>query len=455
MYSWRPASTGSAAIVVLLFYSVNASALIFEPGVSGGMKYSDNAALTANNKEDEWIFTSSVRGSVKETGGPLTVDAASSLSFVNYRNNTFSDQYYFNLDMASDWTLLKNRLNLNMRDSFVQRKVDSIEAVTPDNLQDTNVFSIGPEVIFPITSLQRLSLKPEYRNFYYEETDAENQQYAFTANWNYQLFSQAKIGVSGNATKVDFDDEKTNPNYTSRNASVTASFRQARSDYSINLGVTNVDRDRFGNQEGSTGSFNWLLNLTRRSSVRTFIASELTDTGINTLNALTAPGRGDVNDVQVSGDVFRNNTARAEYIRTDSTLNSNLWVELRNLDYKETLEDREIISTGISLRYQVSALFSTGFNGTYIRTRQTDIKRRDNEYAVSGSIEYRLSRKLRTLFNIRLQNKDSTSRGAEYKEFSTFISLVYGIGGAYPSRIGVRNPVSSRQAESQSRFVSR
>ena len=85
------------------------------------------------------------------------------------------------------------------------------------------------------------------------------------------------VGLDGGVTSVDYDDEQRNPNYIASNIHFVVSARRARSDFDINLGATNINRDRFESQSGFTGNLSWLVRLTRHSQVRTYTASELTD----------------------------------------------------------------------------------------------------------------------------------------------------------------------------------
>ena len=113
--------------------------------------------------------------------------------------------------------------------------------------------------------------------------------------------------------------------------------RRARSDFDINLGATNINRDRFENQSGFTGNLSWLVRLTRHLQFRTYSASELTDSNNGLLNASVNPDDGDFSNEQISGDVLRNNIIRLEYLRQDTTLNSRLWGALRDDDYNVTI----------------------------------------------------------------------------------------------------------------------
>jgi len=321
--------------------------------------------------------------------------------------------------------------------SSAQRPIDSLDPDTPDNTQDTNVFTFGPEIRFPLSGRQTITLSPSYRNFYYEEEDTDNQQFSMNAGWFYQMYRLTRVGLDGGVTRVDYDDEQRNPNYTISNIHLVVAGRRARSEFDFNLGATNINRDEFESQNGFTGSLSWLLTLTGHSRLRSHIASELTDTNNGLLNASVSPEDGDFSNEQISGDVLRNNTVRLEYLRQDATLNSRLWGELRDLDYKESPDDREVQEVGVALDYSVTALLSSGLSLRYNRTKESDEDRTDHRYEVSGNIGYRLSPKLTSKLDLRYRKRDSTEDIDEYSEMSAFVSLVYGFGQvSRPGRSG-------------------
>jgi hypothetical protein len=288
-----------------------------------------------------------------------------------------------------------------------------------------------------LSGRHRLTVRPSYRNFYYEESDTDNQQYALQTTWIYRMYRTLNVGLGGGVTRVEYDDERRNPNYTSSNIHLELSGRRVRSEYNINLGATHIDREKTDNVEGFTGNLTWRVDLTGRSGVTAYVGSALRDTSVGLLNSEVRPEEGDFSNEQISGDVLRDSTIRVTYARKGATLNTDIWGELRELDYKESDQDRDIQSVGVDLDHRVSALVTSGIYANYSRVKETDVDRTDKRYRVGGRLSYRLARKLRTVLDIGYRKKDSTLETAEYTELSGLVSLVYGFGEVpRPSRGG-------------------
>lgn len=427
----------AALLTGMIFFSFTAFALDIEPGVGAGLEYSDNAALTSDDEQSDWIAVGYVGASIEADSGPLQARATTSLNYQNYTENTFSDKYYFRLGATTGWEMIKDRVDWQLQNYFTQRLVNSVDPDTPDNILNTNVFTFGPTILFSPSGSQTLTLRPLYRNFYYEGREFDNQQYTLLANWFYQTYPLTGVGLDGGVTRAEYDDQRRFPNYTISNIHFVVSGKRARSEYSIRLGATNTNRDRVDDQTGVTGNLTWLVRLAGHSQVRTYIASEIRDSNRGLLNASVNPNNGDFSNEQISGDVLRNSIIRFKYEWRDATLNSSLWGELRDLDYQETPNDREVQAVGAELNYPVTALLSSGVYGRYNRTELTDISRTDKRYVVGGNISYQLSRKLRSVIDFQYRNRDSTQSDLEYSEMSVFASLVYGYGRVTrPSRAG-------------------
>lgn len=434
MLTLRSRTLAKLVIGTCIFGAASTSYAVFDPGVGIGVQYTDNAGLTNDNEQDDIILIGYAGFSYDESTGPFSVNTVASLVYEEYTDNTFSDQYYWDVDANAVWDQIRNRLSWVAQNRFSQRKVDALTADTPDNNQDTNIFSFGPNLTVPLTGRQTMAFSPAYRRFYYEDTNTDNDEYSLTANWDYQLKPSIQIGLLGNVAKTEFDDQQRNPDLVSSSLQAVLNGTRASSQYQLAAGVDYVQRDNVDDQDGFRGSLDWMRNLTGISDIRLFLATRLTDASNDAFDANNNQNRGNLNNVQVNGDVFRDDIIRTQYSRNGSTLQSQLWVELRQLDYKESPNDREIIEVGLDLKRPVSPRVRAGVYGLYNRTEETDIDRTDDQYVAGGDLTFQMSAKLRALVNLQYQTKDSDNPLDEYDEFSGFIGLIYGFGNV--SRVG-------------------
>lgn len=423
----------STVYVGLLLFCSKTSALEFEPGIGGAIGYTDNIRLANDNPEDELIAVGYLGGRLQHDTGPVQADATASLNHLRYTKDTFADQRYFNLTATVDWEMVENQFDWFLQNYYGQRTINTVDLNTPNNIQDSNIFTLGANINYPVSDRQAFALRPEYRNFYYESSQADNQQYSLTASWNNQMYRLTNIGLSASLRAVDYEQpDIVDASFGSLYFVVTAN--RARSDLTFNIGYNGVRRDNGQKTSEPAGNLNWLINLTSLSSLRAFISTGLTDTSSANLYAVVDPGVGDPNNVQVTTDVIRNTGMSLGYYRVDRTLESSITGELRELNYSESLNDRRIKQLNASLNYPLTALLSGGLNARFRNTDLTDTDITQKRYAAGANITYQLSRSLRSQFDLFYRHEITSDLTRDYSAWSVYVNLVYGFGGpARPS----------------------
>ena len=376
--------SGLSLLAVLLAGSPVVIALEIVPSVGTGLLYTDNARLSANDEEKDLIVVGYVGAKIDENSGAFRLNAEADLIHLHYTRDTFGDQDYPGLRLTGGYEQVRDRLEWQVQNFFSQQLNDTDEGKTPDNIQNTNVFTFGPSIRFPISGRQTVTVKPQYRNFYYEDVGGNNQQYGLSASWLYGMYPTMGVSLNGSVTDVVYDDGDGDSDYTRSTAHAGLSGTRARSVYSLHLGGTHISPDKSDSTSGFSGNLSWLYNLTGHSSARAYFSSELTGTGNLLLNSQTNPDDGDFSNVQNSRDVVRNNIVRLTYRREDATLNTEVWGEFRDLNYDDDQRDREIRVIGADVGYRLTAALSTGLSGGYRWTEKTDSDRKDERYSISN-----------------------------------------------------------------------
>lgn len=418
----------------LCFFSQAGFAVFFEPGVGLGLEYTDNATLVGENKLEDVILVSYVGARLSEDEGALRYDASASLNNQNYTQGTYDNQQRFNLGGRADWAMIKERFNWFLSDYYGQIAVVSLNANTPDNLQNNNVFNFGADINVPITARQNFSLVPQVTQYYYSVLNTDNNQYSLTVNWSYQMFPLTNVGLNLSAKKVEYIEKdllgRSIDNITFTTMALVLSSQRLRSSFLTNLGTTTAKRENGEDFTGLTGYLNWLLDLTPRSKFETLVSSEITDAGSV---ATTIVG----GDAQIVADVIRSSVIYLVYSRKDASVNSSISTRYNKLEYSVNPLDRVTRDVDFQLGYPVTPLLSSEVYVNYKQTEELNTNRSDKRFIVGGNLRYELSRKLHGLFDIKYRTKESTLLIENYQEYTFFISLVYGFGDVQrPTRIG-------------------
>ncbi len=413
-----------SAGALLLGNMQQAFALQLDYGADLGVQYSNNVRLVPDNEEKDWITTAGVNAHLSQSMQRLKIDIDSALDYNYYLKNTFSDQRYFRLNGTADVELIKKVLTWKTEDHFTQAPISTIDAATPDNIQNINGFLTGPSLLLALSPRQSLAMNANYSNIDLESTNASQQRYSASADWKYQLYTQVSVGLGAAVGKTSFDNNLA-PDFTDTTYRAIMSITRGRFSYDVNAGVTRINRDGLTNEKGFNGNISLDAKLTRTSTLSAYFASSLTDTGQNFLQSQQNPNTGNFQNLQASSDVLRNNIVRISYIRAGAALNGQLWAEYRKDDYKVVQEDREVKNIGIAVNQRISSLLTSQLRLEYLATELTDINRDDRIMSVNGELEYHLSPSLSTRFGLGYNRKNANNKLFDYDELTGLISLVY------------------------------
>ena len=400
-----------------------------KPNAGLAMKYTNNSTKLADNPESDLLIISSVGASVDAASGSLQLEADTSLQYINYTHDTFTNQKYFNLSAMAAWEMLRDRLEWEIQDFFTQQPIDALSPDTPNNIQDSNVFVFGPNIYYRPSDRHLLTLSPQFRDFYYEIQNIDNQQNALDAIWTYQLAKALDVGFHGGINIVDYLNPQIIDN-TFRHIHLTITTTRPDYRYNANLGTTHVERDGSENVRGLTGNMQWSYDITQDKNLRAYIASELTDTNDGLLNSALNPDAGGISTEQISSEVLRNNVVRFSYLKNSAALSTNLWLETRKQIYEFVLLDRDAQQAGMEFTVPLSAVVSTGFNTAYTRIDLTDTGRKDNQFSFGWNLNYRFSRRLLATADLQYHEVDSSIAEMSYNEASILFSIVYGYDSA-------------------------
>lgn len=423
----------------------SAHAIQFEPGAGIGVEFTDNATLSPDNEKSDSVVATYVGASLVEKEGAFQYNANTSLARHTYLEDSFDDQTYFKLGAVANWEMIRNQLNWFVKDNFSQRPIQELTSNTPDNLQDSNTFTFGANVHFPISSIQSFTLVPQFRQNYFEKQKTDNTQLSLNSIWNYQLFRLTGVGFNLGFRNVDYTEVTTTGQSGSDTDFITAGLvfntQLRRSNFILDMGVTNVKRDNDASNSGFSGSgftgrAEWDADLTKTSKLRTFFSTELTDTSTVAFSA-ESPENSSVDNLEVNTDVVRNSLFHFTYLRDGATVNSRYWVESRKVRYSGNLLTRETQAVGLNFSSQITRLLSGKAYFKYNRTRQLETFRTDKRYTAGANLKYRLSRKMNAVFDAKFRKKNSNFPAEEYEEVSFFARLVYGFGDVdRPTRAG-------------------
>ena len=407
----------------LMTASPEAFALQANANGSLGVEYTDNATLAATDEVEDQIVSAQVGGSLTKTGGPATANADFSLSRQQYLNDTYGTRNYLSLGSSLNWEPLENRLIIDVQDHYSQTAIDNLAANVPSNRQNTNAFSLGAGLSYPLARRHSLSISPSFSDFRYSKSDTDNQQFDLSVGWFYQFRPTMQVSLSGGNSRVRYDSS-TNTDYDSNNVSLGVSGTTARAHYSASIGKTWVNRDALADNDSVSAGLSVDYDVSSRSTLQARLSQDITNSSTLFLGYAIDPATGNINNVQVSGESVLNRSMRVSYARKGTTVNTDVWTELRQLEYDSATPDRDVQEVGVRIGYSVSPMIHASLSGRFIRDDQTDADAQ-KRLSIGAGLGYQLSRRMGVNFGVNHQSRNSTATADEYDELRVSASLGY------------------------------
>ena len=395
-----------------------------------GMGHSDNIRRTSANEEDESIASAGLRFSVDRRTPRLQADAVGNFSYAEYLDNTYDSELLGNFAGNARFGFVPQRFEWVVADNFGQVLNDPFAPTTPDNRENINFFTTGPDLTAAFGSRTRMRLGARYSMTMYETSPLDTDSVSAELSLLRLLSAASTISLHGRAEQIEYDETALNADYDQYEAFGRLDAAGARTDLTLDLGYTKIERDAV---EDSEDGLLLRLEAARRvsaSSTATLTAGrEFSNSG----SAFSAEQGGGVIGLDAvpgrqTAQPFTNdhvtvgwNFARG---RTGFSLSA-AWSD-RTYEQADTL-DQTITSFGAQYRRDLSARTSLTFNAAY---SSGDFKTQGDYDDMNGRVAFawRLSSAVSLNATYAHFRRNGDTPAGDYTENQVWLSLAYGHG---------------------------
>jgi hypothetical protein len=207
----------------------------------------------------------------------LTTGLDTDLQFRQYSQEGLDDEQIGEVEAYADATIVPERFAWTFGDSFSQGRTDAFAAVGPENRQNINVFTSGPEVDLLFGRRVSLSLDGLYTARRHEETKAlDAKSRAYEAGVFRETGTTSRWGIVAMQNDVDYDNGLLS--YTIRGSAIRYERLLATGEVLAELGRNELQlgdtRD-----SGPRALLGWRRGIGSRSRLGLTATKEFTDTG--------------------------------------------------------------------------------------------------------------------------------------------------------------------------------
>lgn len=204
--------------------------------------FTDNIERVPFDEEDEFVHIPRFSLFLTEDTGRLTGQVNLSVERRFYQDDTFDDEDRNAVDLDLLWRVVDGRLNWVFENDLREQPINVRVNDRPDNLQQVNVFSTGPDFVFRLGRNVDGLLRARFTDTYAEETDRFNSERAQVgAGLERSLTENTKLRMTSTFSDVDFDEGPEEIDYISRAYYGTIEHLRRRDTFTMDLGWAEAD----------------------------------------------------------------------------------------------------------------------------------------------------------------------------------------------------------------------
>ncbi len=268
----------SAAAMVLLPCSGAIAANTWLYGVDAGVGETDNVTLVPNDKVSQTLAVADFDFNAKEQTRLLDLTATGNLSYIDYLQNAYHNQLLGRVDGNAQIAIVPERVTWTVQEDFGQTSIDPFTPTTPNNVEDVNYFSTGPNAHFRLSGTNFVDLSGRYARVQYETSPFNSNRLIGDVAFGHQLSAASSVSINADTERVLFSNTTLNTDFDRTNVFLSYQLQGARTDLSAELGGTRVEQSG-DSTNGSLATFQVNRKVSAASKLSFSAGRQLTDAG--------------------------------------------------------------------------------------------------------------------------------------------------------------------------------
>lgn len=389
------------------------------------LDYTSNAFLTVDNEESDIYQQLNAGISYHEQSTRLEADISTSVEYRNYQDNSFDDDTWLYIDADARWAIVRNRLFWVLTDSLSNEPIDErAPRDLPNNIQQTNVFSTGPSLVYEFHNKNRLNGDLRYMNSWSEETKEFNSDRLFAGlNWAYEIAAATDIGIGFSYVDVTFDDTSAEESNDYQKASLFGTWDRRLGEDSvlrIEAGATYVELE---NQQENTwhGLVDWRRTISRNSSVEAIFRHGLLDESESLIDTADSGGFS-----IIGPETYELSELSLHYALN---LTHSFWgvsASYETRDYvNDTGSDRDLFYLVLGWNQVLGRGWHSNVDIEFSREEYDIDGLKNNTLEILGGIEYQSTRHMTYRLAISWDQRNSNQVTEEYEDIGFNVMLLY------------------------------
>jgi len=395
-------------------------------GTDIGASWSDNIGRRAIDEESGALGQVGVQLGYNERTRRLNAIVDVNAAYQHYFDNTFSADVVGGVDARGALQVIPDRLQWVVQENFGQITSDPFSASTPDNRENINYFTTGPELALHLGSVTSLRLAGYFSDTTYEITNLDSQSYSGSASLRRELSGASTLSLNATGERMEFDNATVNADYDRYQAFLRYELRGARTTLGLDGGYTQID-DNVKKSDGVLARLTLSRKISAASSVSIGAGSQFSAAG--DLFRLDQQQRGvSLNSQSIIGttDAFESRFASLGWSFSRNRTSMGLSAQYEDESYQHaTTFDRTVTTLTAQLERQISQVTHLRIFANLEREDFSNRNFRDDELQAGLALEHQLGRTIGVRLQYDYFDRDSSSHDTDYQENRVSLSLTW------------------------------
>lgn len=397
-----------------------------------GYGFSDNVLRASTGEIDSDIITAGLNFLISEETENVFADIDGRVVHYDYASNLFEDETLalFNgqLQLRTD----DGRLAWTLEDNYGQQVVNVFEPIRPNNRENVNLFSTGPNVRLPIGQRNVIDLGVRYSDMSYEIRPQDNERHSATLQLIRQMTPNRNFALVLFGEEILYDDQVANIDLDRAQASGRFEVTSARTNLVVDAGWSSI-KTQFTESDGLLLDVSFNRQTSPFGNLGLQLGTRFSESG-NVFDLFQLTGNRGVGifgddataDIENTSDPFRLTYASLSYQVDRGRFDFGTGISWSDEEYENRVDlNREYTSLWANVSRQVSERVRLFMYAQYGKRDFPGRNRFDDDIDFGAGINWTVSRRFSLDLDVSRFDRDSAAADATYDETRVFLTLNY------------------------------
>lgn len=390
--------------------------------VAAGLGHSDNISRVEDGEIDETLASLGIDLQWQEKTRRLDGDVLVDLSYVEYLENTYDGEIVGTADANLNFAIIPERFQWVVQDSFGQAQSDPFTPVTPENRENINYFTTGPDFFLRFGQSMTAQLFGRYSDTRYETSPLDAQRTTLGFAVGRDLSARSRAALNFVADDSRFDEEGVT-DYKRRSAFLSYDLDGGgRTTINSRVGYSWLEMDGRDEDGGLLLDLSISRDMTSSSTIELSLSQEFSDAG----EALSDVTGGGTNQITASADPFESSEVSLgwSFNRNRTSLGAQVAYNERSYE-TQTNFDSERIYYSLNLGRVLRPTLRFDLIGTYATEDFENAGTETDDWSVGITLDWRFGRQIGMRLRAERTGRSSTAPGGDYLENRAFLEFTY------------------------------